>query len=81
LPEAAAAELFALAQRLLPGIEARKVGGASDGNLTGALGVPTLDGVGAVGGGAHADHEYLMVELMTERASLITGLMDALRSR
>jgi glutamate carboxypeptidase len=81
MPEAAAIELFALAQRLLPGIEGMKVGGASDGNLTGALGVPTLDGLGAVGGGAHADHEYLLVELMTERARLITGLVEAIRSR
>jgi len=81
MPESAAAELFALAQQLLPGIEGRKVGGASDGNLTGALGVPTLDGLGAVGGGAHADHEYLVVDVMAERANLIAGLVKAIRSR
>jgi glutamate carboxypeptidase len=75
MPEAAAAGLFAAAQRLLPGIEGRSVGGASDGNLTAALGVPTLDGLGAVGGGAHADHEYLELDRMAERASLITGLV------
>ena len=61
MPESASAELFALAERLLPGLEGRAVGGASDGNFTAALGVPTLDGLGAVGGGAHADHEYLLV--------------------
>lgn len=51
--------LLAHARRLLPGVEGVAVGGGSDGNFTAALGVPTLDGLGAVGGGAHADHEYL----------------------
>jgi glutamate carboxypeptidase len=41
--------------------------------------VPTLDGLGAVGGGAHADHEYLLVEHMVERANLVTGLVTAIR--
>jgi len=81
MPESAAAELFAVARELLPGIEGRKVGGGSDGNFTGALGVPTLDGLGAVGGGAHADHEYLVVDVMAERATLIAGLVQAIRSR
>jgi acetylornithine deacetylase/succinyl-diaminopimelate desuccinylase-like protein len=40
------------------------VGGGSDGNFTAAIGVPTLDGLGAVGGGAHADHEYVVVDTM-----------------
>ncbi|MEU6121635.1 M20 family metallopeptidase [Streptomyces sp. NPDC047123] len=79
MPESAAAGLFALAERLLPGVEARAVGGGSDGNFTAALGVPTLDGLGAVGGGAHADHEYLVVDAMTERANLVTGLVRAVR--
>jgi hypothetical protein len=64
MPVSASAELFALAQRLLPGLEGTRVGGGSDGNFTAALGVPTLDGLGAVGGGAHADHEYLVVDAM-----------------
>nr|WP_019056088.1 M20 family metallopeptidase [Streptomyces prunicolor] len=80
MPESAAAELFAVAGKLLPGLEGRAVGGGSDGNFTAALGVPTLDGLGAVGGGAHADHEYLLVESMAERASLVAGLVDAIRS-
>ncbi|MEU9299810.1 M20 family metallopeptidase [Streptomyces sp. NPDC048269] len=79
MPESASAELFEMAQRLLPGIEGEAVGGGSDGNFTGALGVPTLDGLGAVGGGAHADHEYLVVDAMAERAHLVTGLVNAIR--
>ncbi|MFH7598263.1 M20 family metallopeptidase [Streptomyces racemochromogenes] len=79
MPESAAAGLFAVAQRLLPGIEARAVGGGSDGNFTAALGVPTLDGLGAVGGGAHADHEYVEVDAMAERARLVAGLVAALQ--
>ncbi|MFE0130924.1 M20 family metallopeptidase [Streptomyces sp. NPDC059037] len=79
MPESASAELIALARELIPGIEGRAVGGGSDGNFTAALGVPTLDGLGAVGGGAHADHEYLVIDAMTERANLVTGLVKALR--
>lgn len=79
MPESAAAGLFAVAQELLPGIEAVAVGGGSDGNFTAALGVPTLDGLGAVGGGAHADHEYLVIDAMAERAQLIAGLVNALQ--
>lgn len=79
MPESAAAQLFAMAQRLQPSIEGKAVGGGSDGNFTAALGVPTLDGLGAVGGGAHADHEYLMVDAMTERANLVSGLVESIR--
>jgi glutamate carboxypeptidase len=79
MPESVSTELFALAQRLLPGIEGAAVGGGSDGNFTGAAGVPTLDGLGAVGGGAHAEHEYLVVDAMAERANLVTGLVAGIR--
>jgi glutamate carboxypeptidase len=79
MPESASAELFALAQRLLPGLQGKAVGGGSDGNFTAALGVPTLDGLGAVGGGAHADHEYVVIEAMAERASLVAGLVNEIR--
>ena len=51
------------------------VGGGSDGNFTAALGIPTLDGLGAVGGGAHADTEHLLVASMPERARLVAGLV------
>lgn len=79
MPGSAAAGLFAVAQRLLPGLEGKSVGGGSDGNFTAALGVPTLDGLGAVGGGAHADHEYLVIAAMAERANLVAGLVKAIQ--
>ncbi len=81
MPESASAELFALARDLMPDIEGTSVGGASDGNFTAAIGVPTLDGLGAVGGGAHADHEYLVVDAMAERAQLVAGLVATLTRR
>ena len=81
MPESASAELFAVAKQLLPDLEGKAVGGGSDGNFTAALGVPTLDGLGAVGGGAHADHEYLVIEAMTERANLVAALVNAIRVR
>lgn len=80
MPESASAQLFALAERVAPGVEGCSVGGGSDGNFTAAIGVPTLDGLGAVGGGAHADHEYVLVDTMVDRAQLIAGLVDALHN-
>lgn len=53
------------------------VGGASDGNLTAAAGIPTLDGLGAVGDGAHADHEWASVGAMPERAALLAELISS----
>ena len=53
-------------------------GGGSDGNLTGALGVPTLDGLGVPGHGAHADHEHIEVDKIGERAGLLTALLMGL---
>ena len=50
-------------------------GGGSDGNLTAALGVPTLDGLGAMGGGAHADDEHVTVADLPWRAALLAGLL------
>ncbi|GAA3659026.1 M20 family metallopeptidase [Microbacterium marinilacus] len=55
--------------------EAIVVGGASDGNITAGVGVPTLDGLGAVGGGAHADHEHAMVADIPIRTALLVGLI------
>ncbi len=54
------------------------VGGGSDGNFTAAIGVPTLDGLGAVGGGAHADHEYVLVDTMVPRAHLLAAIIARL---
>jgi glutamate carboxypeptidase len=51
-------------------------GGGSDGNLTAALGVPTLDGLGAVGGGAHAADEHVSVGDLPWRAALVAGLLQ-----
>lgn len=51
------------------------VGGGSDGNFTAALGVPTLDGLGAVGDGAHSSHEHVLVKTMPARAALLAALL------
>jgi glutamate carboxypeptidase len=53
-------------------------GGGSDGNFTAALGVPTLDGLGVAGDGAHALHEHAVIGRMAERAALIAGLLATL---
>jgi glutamate carboxypeptidase len=53
-------------------------GGGSDGNFTAALGVPTLDGLGGVGDGAHALHEHVIVDELPARAALVAGLMARL---
>ena len=58
----------------LPGVH---VGSVSDGNFTSALGVPTLDGIGAVGDGAHALHEHLVLAAMAPRAALIASLLTS----
>jgi glutamate carboxypeptidase len=50
-------------------------GGGSDGNLTAAAGVPTLDGLGAVGGGAHAADEHVTIADLPWRAALLAGLL------
>jgi glutamate carboxypeptidase len=54
------------------------VGGGSDGNFTAALGVPTLDGLGVVGAGAHADHEHIRVSHLANRLALTMRLFEAL---
>lgn len=53
-------------------------GGGSDGNFTAAIGVPTLDGLGAVGDGAHALHEYVDIEALPDRAALVAGLIRSI---
>ena len=52
-------------------------GGASDGNFTAALGIPTLDGLGPVGAGAHAPHEHLLVEHLAPRTALLAALLSS----
>ncbi|WP_341976017.1 M20/M25/M40 family metallo-hydrolase [Microbacterium sp. LWO13-1.2] len=55
------------------------VGGASDGNFTAGVGTPTLDGLGAVGGGAHAEDEHVIVAELVPRTLLLAALLDELR--
>ncbi|MDW5595015.1 M20/M25/M40 family metallo-hydrolase [Conexibacter stalactiti] len=62
-------------------LEAVAVGGASDGNFTAALGVPTLDGLGPLGGGAHARSEWVALDAVVERSRLIAGIIDAIAAR
>jgi glutamate carboxypeptidase len=52
------------------------VGGGSDGNFTAALGIPTLDGLGAVGGGAHARHEFVVTAEIPPRTALLAHLIE-----
>ncbi|MFI6858600.1 M20/M25/M40 family metallo-hydrolase [Streptomyces sp. NPDC050421] len=82
-PESSAV-LFALASRIAAEqghepLRAASVGGASDANYTAAVGCPTLDGLGAVGAGAHADAEYVDVARMVPRARLLAGLIARTR--
>lgn len=81
----AALELFQrardVADRLgLGPIDAQHVGGGSDGNLTAALGVPTLDGLGGVGAGAHTEREWADVAALPDRAALLAALLAAVCS-
>ena len=86
MPESTSVELLPLAQAAardagLGDVAGVGVGGGSDGNFTAAAGVPTLDGMGAVGGGAHADHEWIDVDAMPARALLVTNLLTRLLHR
>jgi glutamate carboxypeptidase len=56
-------------------LEEAAVGGGSDGNFTAALGIPTLDGLGGVGEGAHAEHESIVVSELPQRAALLSALI------
>jgi glutamate carboxypeptidase len=78
-PEQSAA-LFARATSLaaelgLPAPEGVSVGGASDGNFTAGDGIPTLDGLGAVGDGAHAEHEHAVIAEIAPRTALLAALI------
>jgi glutamate carboxypeptidase len=73
------AALFKRAQLLAAEINLKlgecAVGGGSDGNLTAALGIPTLDGLGAVGHGAHSINEHVVLKTMPQRAALLASLL------
>ncbi|WP_340681669.1 M20 family metallopeptidase [Amycolatopsis coloradensis] len=86
LEEGSSAGLFALARELaeelgLGELNSASVGGASDGNYTAGMGVPTLDGLGAVGGGAHADHEHVIVAELPRRTALLTALVETVLAK
>jgi len=72
------AALFGAARRMAADLgvdlEASSTGGGSDGNFTAALGIPTLDGIGAVGEGAHADHESILIRRIPDRVALLAKL-------
>jgi glutamate carboxypeptidase len=75
-------QLFRTAQRLARELgvtlEESMTGGGSDGNLTAALGIPTLDGLGGVGEGAHATNESILMNRIADRAALLAKLIAAL---
>jgi glutamate carboxypeptidase len=75
------AALFSKAQSLAKEMGIRlseaTAGGGSDGNLTAALGIPTLDGLGAVGDGAHSAKEHIIATKMPERAAVLAALLAA----
>lgn len=82
LEESASAELFAragveaAALGLAP-LRSASVGGGSDGNFTAGVGTPTLDGLGAVGGGAHGADEHVQLDEIPARTALLTALIDS----
>ncbi|HEY2427709.1 MAG TPA: M20 family metallopeptidase [Acidimicrobiales bacterium] len=83
MPASASAELLALAEECAADLGfgplgAVTVGGASDANFTAAVGTPTLDGLGAVGDGLHAEGEHVIVPTMAERAALLAALIERL---
>jgi glutamate carboxypeptidase len=57
-------------------LEEASVGGGSDGNFTAGMGIPTLDGMGGVGEGAHAVHEYIVISELPRRAVLLAGMIE-----
>ncbi len=78
---AGVAALYRQAQHLAKQIdwklEEAAVGGGSDGNFTAGIGIPTLDGMGGVGDGAHAVHEYITISELPRRALLLAGMIES----
>jgi glutamate carboxypeptidase len=65
-----------LAKELGMDLGESSTGGGSDGNFTSALGIPTLDGLGAVGEGAHAAHESILLDELPKRTAILAGLIE-----
>ncbi len=82
LERSATGAIFGRAQAIGSGLglalQEGGTGGGSDGNFTGALGIPTLDGLGVPGNGAHADHEHILIDQLPVRAALLTALLTQL---
>ncbi len=82
---AAVVRLYEIARDVAKGLGRElgegSTGGGSDGNFTAALGVPTLDGLGAVGDGAHALHEHVDIDALSWRSALIAGLITRLQGK
>jgi glutamate carboxypeptidase len=68
----------AIAQQVGLALPKQHRGGGSDGNFAAALGVPTLDGLGCPGAGAHASHEHILWAQLAPRAALLAGLLETL---
>ena len=84
LDGASSLDLFSRAVRLaaglgMPALQGISVGGGSDGNFTAGAGVPTLDGLGPVGDGAHAEGEHVLLSSMEPRARLLAALIEEVR--
>lgn len=81
-PSARSTDLLDRARRAAAAVgqslDGRPAAGAADTNTTGALGIPTLDGLGPTGAGAHARHEHVVASSLPERAALVTALLAAL---
>ncbi|MGA9529266.1 MAG: M20 family metallopeptidase [Terriglobales bacterium] len=71
------ARAAAIARELGWKLDEAAVGGGSDGNFTAGLGIPTLDGLGGVGDGAHAPHEHILISELPRRAALLAGLIES----
>jgi len=75
------AALYAKAKQIASHIgwklEEAAVGGGSDGNFTAGMGIPTLDGMGGVGDGAHAVHEFIVISELPRRALLLAGMIES----
>lgn len=83
MEERSSRPLIELAQHIadsqgLPEVRPISVGGGSDGNFTAGIGVPTVDGLGTVGGGSHADDEHALVDWIGPRTTLTAGMLEHL---
>ena len=67
----------AIAKQIDWKLEEAAVGGGSDGNFTAGMGIPTLDGMGGAGQGAHAVHEHIVISELPRRALLLAGMIES----